>query len=831
MLPRRQVISLIALLAFLTLTGVTYNLSAVMTYTNSHRQMNRMESHLKLWHVRRSEARLSESIRFKDEIAARIVQHRQEEEDAIKNANSNTESSQSIASSESLMKIRQAHQEELLTLQVEHNLKFERIDESLSEEIASTVEKGHIAEGKGDSYSLGRKERSKRASGLLQWFCQLPQPEIQELVEGPNGTLASFGKAKGASCLDGDQGVPVAPLPPADEDWKHMIFTKFESAVISRSVAALARWHIGQATRNKLDTGIGSAQAKAAGSSLVFPDSDVYRGSVVMLHPWLGVFYRVRVPVSVTDSHSRESGGTETSKGSHDSFSYRQECFRRPWAYFSEDGFGVKLESTGDSNIEDPTSAIASAKSLRNRPHSLKDDVRAPILHAILMMHQHVRSNTVISLIHDMRKHMGRSQMPVALTVVPCTEKGCAEISLIEKELQKIGDNKFVDISIPGATTASSGEDTASDPWNTWHMTLLNVLKNSVHGADVPVVLLDGHTSSLSSTFIQEVLAHTNARRRAVLPISSYFSPTHQWKEVFFNKALRKAQKNAIDTKTKSSVPKSNEDDAMSSAEGESRARENRRAAYTERLVIPLAFSKADGLAALESWSTVEKSFSVDSSVMSGSCVAVCGRVTLAWLLQSNLGMELRRYFVQTPQLHAWDPEKAEAAATKSAIDMLHHANKQHNEYLFRLKNGSNSEVRVGNKQQNKLMPNSQINAAAFFPDNMSPTMVTPELPTRGASQVCDLALDALGLCDTCSSDIRALTTVDVSREEHGDSGTLSCSTVLGADSTSWAKASNGLPRERAVFRSFSPLHGIVHDTEHPVHKYVHSLGQPDIFV
>ena len=165
---------------------------------------------------------------------------------------------------------------------------------------------------------------------------------------------------------------------------------------------------------------------------------------------------------------------------------------------------------------------------------------------------------------------------------------------------------------------------------------------------------------------------------------------------------------------------------------------------------------------------------------------------------------------------------------------MLHHANRQHNEYLQRVKNGTSSKYNVNDKQQtetNNLMVNPQINSAAFFPENMSPTMVTPELPTRGASQVCDLALDALGLCDTCASDIRALTTVDVSQQETRGSGTLSCSSVLGADSTTWSKGSGTRSKDGAVFRSFSPLHGIIHDTERPPHKYVHSLGQPDIFV
>ena len=57
------------------------------------------------------------------------------------------------------------------------------------------------------------------------------------------------------------------------------------------------------------------------------------------------------------------------------------------------------------------------------------------------------------------------------------------------------------------------------------------------------------------------------------------------------------------------------------------------------------------------------------------------------------------------------------------------------------------------------------------------------------------------------------------------------CSSLLGTDDASWPSASDGEGQGGAVFRSFNPLHGVVHDTEGPAHKYVQSLGQPDIFV
>ena len=269
---------------------------------------------------------------------------------------------------------------------------------------------------------------------------------------------------------------------------------------------------------------------------------------------------------------------------------------------------------------------------------------------------------------------------------------------------------------------------------------------------------------------------------------------------------------------------------ASSGDDSTSREKDNK-AAYTERLVIPIAFSKVDGLAALEAWPFIEESLTSESSAMSGGGVAVCGRATLAWILQSSLGMELRRYFVRAPQLHTWDRKDAEASAGERAVGMLEEATKQHNEYLQRVKT-SGGEIATGSdSKRGNLMHIPRMPAAAFFPDNMSPTTVTPELPARGASQFCDLALDALGLCDSCASDTRALTTVDVTQGTHGGAEMLHCSTLLGTDDASWTRVTDESGQGGTVFRSFNPLHGVVHDTEGPAHKYVQSLGQPDIFV
>ena len=74
------------------------------------------------------------------------------------------------------------------------------------------------------------------------------------------------------------------------------------------------------------------------------------------------------------------------------------------------------------------------------------------------------------------------------------------------------------------------------------------------------------------------------------------------------------------------------------------------------------------------------------------------------------------------------------------------------------------------------------------------------------------------------------LTTIDVTHIDHGGADLLRCSSLLGTDETSWAAAGYDTPEDkksRAVFRSFNPLHGVVHDTDHPAHKYVRVWGSP----
>ena len=112
------------------------------------------------------------------------------------------------------------------------------------------------------------------------------------------------------------------------------------------------------------------------------------------------------------------------------------------------------------------------------------------MLHAILIMHPQVEARTVVALMHDVRKRMAKGSMLVALTIVPCVAKGCADVALLEQELQKKDGDEYMEICDPivSSDVGSGGEEgtaAAADPWTTWRASLANVLSKSIHGDHV----------------------------------------------------------------------------------------------------------------------------------------------------------------------------------------------------------------------------------------------------------------------------------------------------------------------------------------------------------
>ena len=744
-----------------------------------YEQTQGMEQQLSQWKRHRDRSIHAESERFKQALKASKMNEVQQIQQLSESKTTDVKTAASA-----IHKVKAAHEEELRLLEIEHRLEQERIEEAMSSQVVSALREQRAQESSSEEIQANQAKIDDyrvRSQKILSWYCTLSQSSLDELVNGCQH-LKTFGAE--APCLNGDEGLPTTGVPDlhltpnvvANNGLKHVTVVKFDSPIVSRSIASLARMHM--ANNN---TQI-APRMNAYGN---LPPSDVYRGATVLMHPWLGFFYRVRVPVS---------SGEVTARRSIDQHSYRQECFRRPWALLS-------TEDRSRAIFEDEAVATSSSKLTTSSLRSDNNFIFS--LRGILILHGQSRVEPLLSLIQSVQELSARHSADVQLIVSLCPMSTCLTKGqlLLEWKKSKFGKDQLpnnVIVRLPPSHLRGKRRP-KHDLWSTWRTLLADALTtlSTQEESDVPIVVLDGHTSRLPLEFVNMLSEHlhvNSAGKHAYLPMSTYKSPTHRWKELFFDAPFAKS----------GNILKENNQDQQRDGQRQSDG-------YTERWITPIAFRLKDGLAAMSAWPEDE-----ESPRASGSGIAACGRITMAWVLQSRLGMTLRRSMVMPPpELHGWDSKKAENMASVSAKEMRIQAAKQHHEDVKRIKDGDTS-----NPGSNNLL----LRPPLFFPKDMSPTMVSPEAPAS-SSEFCNLALDALGLCETCGTDVTALMTNDVT--SLGEK-MLRCSSILGDH----GRKDAAIGDSRHVYRTLNPLHGLSYDTngDSPLH-YEWSLGEPDVFV
>jgi len=806
-----------------------------------YEQTHNMEQQLSQWKKHRDQNMYHESERFEKALEA----SKTKEIEQIKLlAESKTKDVQTT--SIEIHKVRAEHEEELRRLEIEHRLEQERIEEAMAAKVVSALHHKQAEELSAEQLEQKRAivdDYRKRSQKILSWYCMLSQSKLDELVNGCQH-LQTFGSE--AVCIKGDEGLPSAAIPDltlvpnevANMGLKHVTVVKFDSPVVSRSIASLARMHIANAKGNGNVKGNDTPTASPNNNYAHLPPSDVYRGATIMMHPWLGFFYRVRVPASGNSGSNEKSG--KIGFNSIDQHSYRQECFRRPWAFMSTEDRSRVIspdeENEYQLNNADKTSSSSSSSSLLRSESSKTKNINLAV-RSILMLHGQSRIEPILSLIQSVTELSTKQLIDVELIITLCPMSTCLTKSILLKEWNKHNQKKSntelpKNIIIRLAPIHLRGRHQPKhDLWSTWRTTLADVLTSisAQDNSDVPIVLLDGHTSQLPFQFVQSLSEHLHSKssgKHAYLPMSTYKSPTHRWKEIYFDtlfatSGLTLEAKNA----------------AQETTEIKENGKTNKNGGYSSRWVMPIAFKLKDGLAAMSAWPEDE-----ESPRASGSGISACGRVTLAWVLQSRLGMTLRRSMVMpAPELHGWDAKTAEHMAASSAKAMRVAAAQQHHEDVKRIKKASDTAPtdtastdtasmgeNAGDGESNTQSNNAILaRPPLFFPKNMSPTMVSPETPAT-SSEFCNLALDALGLCETCGTDVIALMTNDVTAMGNQ---MLGCSTLLDG-STSKAQGNAVIDSSSHVFRTLNPLHGLSYDTnsDSPLH-YEWSLGEADVFV
>ena len=543
-----------------------------------------------------------------------------------------------------LQEIRVEHEEELRLLEVEHRLKQERIEEAMTSKVVSAVKKTQLAKLTAEQFASKQatmNDYRAKSKEILSWYCALSQTKLDKLVHGCQH-ITTFGAE--ASCISGDDGLPTAELPPLtlapnvvdNQGLKHVTVVKFDSPVLSRSIASLARVHMddhnNNSTMNQFNRArVGGAGGRAGGGGGNLPPSDVYRGATILMHPWLGFFYRVRVPASswvADDGGGGGGGGGETEDrerrstteggdkqqrgGAVDEHSYRQECFRRPWAFLSrEDRLAL-------SPLKKRT-----ATSLRTSESSESLESSNNQLIAVLMLHSQTKLASVTSLIQSTISMNEESSAAVKLVVALCPIKNDC---LTEKEiLQELDEDKTLLKKIKNKNnvvirSASSSLTSLQNHnlWSTWRITLDSVLtfiaddqqddrthdnRNRDRG-DTPIVLLDGHTSQLDPEYIHQIQNHLHskaAQRFGLLPMSKYRSPTHRWKEIYYDKPFANHGGGGGGGGGGGAA-------AVSGASGAGVTPVTPSGGYVERWVVPVAFTLKDGLAAVAAWPESEES-------------------------------------------------------------------------------------------------------------------------------------------------------------------------------------------------------------------------------
>ena len=799
------------LVGFLCLTTSMLYLSrqlifASMSGSTLYEQRTNMERQLARWKKNRDQSINGEAERYKTALETSTLKETQRIQKITAEADTSYyDEFETEARTIKIQSIKEQHTEELRLLEIEHRLERERIEEAMATKVVLAVQKRqaqHMNEQELSRIKQKTDEYRARSQDILSWYCTLSQTNVDLLLKNCQ-RLESF--ASETICLKGDEGLPMSTIPPLtltpnkvnNEGLKHMAIVKFDSPVISRAIASLAKIHIANRTRTVIKNEEGH-----------LPPSEVYRGATVMMHPWLGLFYRVRVPAL-----GSRSGGD---RGGVDQHSYRQECFRRPWAF-------LDIEDRRRFSLTHKKAISASLRATSDPPNPTTTASTRYTLRAILMLHGQSRMTTIMSLVQSIYE-MKNVNIKVQLIVTLCPMNDCiTKKDIVERWKKKLGTELPTNVLVHLPPKQVSGENQPKhDLWLTWQLTLLDVLSNidvqnndgdgdgnGKKKKDIPIVLLDGHTSTLDNTFLDHVGNHlhaTSSGRHAVLPMSTYNTPTHRWKEIYFDQMFKNGKSTTAQTTAKGG-------------------------GYTKRFVMPIAFMLQDGLAAMSAWPEDN-----ESGRASGSGIAACGRVTLAWVFQSRLNMNLRRSMVEAPELHGWNSIQAEKAAANAAIDIRKKAAKEHHHDIKRIqkiRDASSSSSSSSSATALTTPTSAPVSSGPsiarlplFFPKDMSPIMVSPETPAT-SSEFCNLALDALGLCDTCTTDVNALMTYDVT--ETGRS-MLMCSSLLGDDSTR-----NNQPMtttDSQVYRTLNPLHGLSFDTngDTPLH-YEWSLGEPDVFV
>ena len=163
------------------------------------------------------------------------------------------------------------------------------------------------------------RRRMDASYDLLSYFCSMEDKTIKSLAMETGRRGGAFTKGM---CI-GSEGL-TSPLPVDYNNSKYFQIAIFKSHAISKDLTFPVYKHM-----RKANTSTGRKGKLIP----LFHDMSrsSFRDAVVLIHPWLGIFFKVRVPLTTRTEARKHRFGIKL-PGQSATQAYRKECYRRPWA-------------------------------------------------------------------------------------------------------------------------------------------------------------------------------------------------------------------------------------------------------------------------------------------------------------------------------------------------------------------------------------------------------------------------------------------------------------------------------------------------------------------
>lgn len=712
----------------------------------------------------------------------------------------------------------------LRELEEENEKKLKRETKEMAEHIKMSLLKHRESLGEQNSLhklALESRRRLDASKNLLNYLCSLEDRELKSLAHKTGKRGYPYRKGM---CF-GTEGA-VSKLPLDYNNSKYFQVALFEGHTISKRLTSYVFNHIVDKSsgHHHLSSRFNEQQFNLPKTIEKSIPSIAFRDAAVLIHPWLGVFYKVRVPLILSDSNNdkstesisgRKNAGSD-SKNTGDGikprknvYAYRKECYRRPWSNFNAKDVDNTVDFKKAFDRFKTVFKKHAAKFVRKyithendgpseEGEKLDDGgdtgsntgEKKEAVSIVLMLHSSVRTNSIARLYKQISSSEFKRKiypLTIRLILVLCPFDKCkskTEIlnderdgSLFRNAVNGAGHNGHYSLSI--VETQRYG-----DAWDWWFRGLQSGLAQ-VNDENDPIILLDGHTSKIPIPLLMSVAKNVGQYQRVVFPVTYHLCPTHNWRSTYGKRtSTSKSYVNASKTPY----------DAI----------ESKIPGYLQKRVINIAFTKKDGEQALKD---IDPSSSSDDEInvddrddmpILGSAVSACGRLMLAEYFYEKQSLNVHRNYIASNdlELHGWNRLLAEKSAIQGAKLKLEQ-NKQDftaarikqevlkkkqinlktekDEQLLAkglkmLKN--NSEIQKNLLESTKKL---QLSAQTTLPL----TMILPEVPFLGHKK-CASAADAMSYCEggPCAAEELAFLTT-VGSEKNVDLLTCSAKTLM----------------------------------------------------